>query len=103
MDTLAFTVIAFPLQRSLLMREYKNGNYSLPSFYMSTMLSMNMLRWDTAGCIFVFNTEAFVSIVEVCAIALPVYFMVKLQTDFMKFLFFFLILVSLTWIGKEHI
>lgn len=39
-DTLALTILAFPVMRSRLLREYKNGTYAVSSFYIAMMFTM---------------------------------------------------------------
>ena len=82
-DTLAMTILTFPLIRSLLLREYKNGSYSVLSFYIATMLSMGMF-----GALFV-----------VC-MAFPIYFMVGFEFTIEKFGIFLLATGITTLIGN---
>ena len=82
-ETLAQTIISFPIQRALLIREYRNGSYSLASYYLSMMFSKGFL-----GVIYVF------------AIVLPIYFMVGLQLVPEKFAYFVVIMICMTCIGN---
>jgi ABC-type multidrug transport system ATPase subunit len=63
-ETLALTILSFPLVRSLLLREYKNGNYSIFSFYVAVILSMTMF-----------------GILYVLVMAIPIYTMVGFPLD----------------------
>ena len=82
-DTLAMTILTFPLVRSLLLREYKNGDYSFLSFYVATMMSMGLF-----GALFVM------------CMAFPVYFMVGFEVTFQKFGVFMLAMSLTTLIGN---
>jgi len=82
-DTLAVTLIIFPTQRSQLLRDYKNGVYSLAPFYAALMLSMGSMSVIYVGCM-----------------TIPIYLMVGLQLAWRKFVNFLLIMLFLTCIGN---
>jgi hypothetical protein len=82
-DTLAMTILTFPIVRSLLLREYKNGSYSVLAWYIAMMVSMGLF-----GILFV-----------IC-MAFPVYFMVGFEVTFEKFGVFILTMVIATTIGN---
>lgn len=68
---------------ALLIREYRNGSYSLVAYYVAMMLAKGLL-----GIVFVF------------AIVLPIYFMVGLQLNISKFLYFVSLMICMTCIGN---
>jgi len=82
-ETLALTILSFPLVRSLLLREYKNGSYSLLSWYCAMMTS-----------------QACFSVLYVVVTAIPVWFMVGFEHDPVKLGIFMLGLVLTTLIGS---
>jgi len=83
-DTLASTLILFPLARSLLIREFRNGSYRLSASYIAMMLSMTLL-----------------AIVYVFVMSLPLYFMVGLRKEPDRIGWFLLTLIILTMIGQS--
>ena len=58
LDTILLAILAFPIQRSILLREYKNGNYAILPWFMARIL---------VAAIFCILYEA--------VVALPVFFM----------------------------
>lgn len=82
MDTIFATVISFPLQRSVLLREYRNGSYSLASFFIA-YISVSLLFQ------FIFTL----------ALGLPVYFLVGLKFSVPIFAMFLGTLMLVACIG----
>jgi len=84
MDTLFATVMRFPLQRSLLLREYRNGVYSLPSYYAALLLSSMLF-------------QSFYALF----MGIPIYFLVGLQNSFVKVMLFLGNMCILSCIGAS--
>lgn len=84
LGTLGNTVLTFPMRRALLLREYKNGTFSLVPWYVAWMISTSLINF-----------------IHVLLMGLPVYFMVGLRLDGVQyFLIFFSALLILAIIGS---
>ena len=83
LEVLLDTVLSFPLERTLLMRELANGHYTLPAYYTSRTIANTIF-----AC---FNT---------LLVAVPVYLMVGLSLQPAKFGIFVGCLVLLELIGS---
>lgn len=83
MTILAQTIISFPLQRSLLIREYKNGSYGLLPYYIANVLCMNLF-----GILYTMGS------------VVPIYFMVGLEFTAVKFCYFASTIIALQAIGN---
>ena len=85
MDVLLETVLHFPSSRALLSREYMNGSYRVRAYFLSLALGNLIL----CG-------------VNVLVLALPVYLLVGLQSDWIKFGTFVACLLLMAAIGGAH-
>ncbi len=83
-DTLAMTLLVFPSTRSLMVREYKNGSWSLAAQYPALMLSLGLF-----------------SIFYATVMILPIYFLVGLQLTAEKLAAMILITSVSTVIGNS--
>lgn len=70
-ETLAMTILSFPLTRAILLREYKNGTYAVSSFYVAMCMS-----------------QAVQGAIAVLFMSVPVYFMVGFETSPIKLIIF---------------
>lgn len=82
MDTLFGLVMLFPAQQALLRREYNNGMYSLPSYFLGQLMSGFVFQ-----CIYCFF------------LATPLYFLVGLEATFSKFIVFYATLSLTSCVG----
>ena len=71
LDTVILCILTFPVQRTLLLREYKNGNYALLPWFAARVIS------DALFCV----------IFQMC-LTLPVFFMVGFQLSVVRFFVF---------------
>ncbi len=81
-QTLGLTLITFPIVRSILLREYRNGSYSVFAFYVAQLMSLILF-----------------SSIYVLVMVVPLYFMVGFQTVPEKMFVFVLGMFLMTILG----